>query len=174
MWKCLLAASCSCPSVSMCQFGSHQTDFIEIWYWRLWLKCQENSIWLKSDRTSRHFMKRSKHILFLWNVFQLNNTEQNMLLHVHGNVFNIYIADSNTGRSTIQRVHNAEFPWHSWNQQCCEGYVTLLTVKRNSKIHRNTSSHFKKSNGNANMIQCYFTHTLSCWSNSSAFAAHFH
>lgn len=34
-----------------------------------------------------------------------------MLLHVDGNVVNIYIAHSNTGRSTIQRVHNAEFPW---------------------------------------------------------------
>jgi hypothetical protein len=42
--------------------------------------------------------------------FQLNTTEQNMPLHFHGNAVNIYIADSNTGRSTIQRVHNAEFP----------------------------------------------------------------
>jgi hypothetical protein len=44
-------------------------------------------------------------------MFQLNNTEPNMLLHVHGNAVNIYIADSNTGRSTIQMVHNAEFSW---------------------------------------------------------------
>jgi hypothetical protein len=51
-------------------------------------------------------INRSQYILFLQYVFQLNNTEPNMLLHAHGNAVNIYIADSNIGRST----HNAEFP----------------------------------------------------------------
>jgi len=67
---------------------------------------------VKSRQEKRALYKKIPELFILMICLStLNNTKQNLLLHVHGNAVNIYIADSNIGRSTIQRVHNAEFPW---------------------------------------------------------------
>ena len=50
-------------SVRMYQRGSHSTDFREIWYWELSRKSVDKlQIWLKSDKSIRHFTWRPKYI----------------------------------------------------------------------------------------------------------------
>jgi len=41
------------PIVHICHRGSHWTDFLEIWYWRLsWKYVEKIQIWFKSDKKS--------------------------------------------------------------------------------------------------------------------------
>ena len=62
--KRLLASSC--VSVRMYQFCSHWSDFRDVWFWRLLLKCVEKiKICLKSDKKITHFTWSSKYVFLL-------------------------------------------------------------------------------------------------------------